>query len=144
MDKRSLARELAMQALYQLDIQGDELLPNIEAFLRENAADDIVFKLALDWTKGTWSHLKECDELLARSVIKWQMSRISCVDKSILRLSAYQLRYCSQIPPKVTINEAIELAKRYSTAQAPGFINGVLDGLLKKLDEGGDENKKAE
>lgn len=143
MDKRSLARELAMQALYQLDIQGDELLPNIEAFLRENAADDIVFKLALDWTKGTWSHLKECDELLARSVIKWQMSRISCVDKSILRLSAYQLRYCSQIPPKVTINEAIELAKRYSTAQAPGFINGVLDGLLKKLDEG-DENKKAE
>jgi len=142
-DKRSLARELAMQALYQLDIQGDELLPNIEAFLRENAADDIVFKLALDWTKGTWSHLKECDELLARSVIKWQMSRISCVDKSILRLSAYQLRYCSQIPPKVTINEAIELAKRYSTAQAPGFINGVLDGLLKKLDEG-DENKKAE
>lgn len=124
-----------MQALYQLDIQGDELLAGIQDFLRENARDDLVYQMALGWTKGAWSRLKECDELLARSVIKWQMSRISSVDKSILRLSAYQLKYCSQIPPKVTINEAIELAKRYSTAQAPGFINGVLDGLLHKIEE---------
>jgi transcription antitermination factor NusB len=91
--------------------------------------------MASTWTKGAWSRLKECDELLSRSVIKWQMARISGVDKSILRLSAYHLKYCSDIPPKVTINEAIELAKRYSTAQAPGFINGVLDGLLRKINE---------
>ena len=137
-----------MQALYQLDIQGDDLLPQIDAFLRENARDDLVFEMASGWTKGTWSHLKECDELLARSVIKWQMARISGVDKGILRLSAYHLRFCSDIPPKVTINEAIELAKRYSTAQAPGFINGVLDGLLRKIQEddapGGDAGDSSE
>jgi len=126
-----------MQAIYQLDVQGDGLLENLQGFLLENAGDNLVFEMAWSWTKGTWSHLRECDELLARSVIKWQMSRISCVDKSILRLAAYQLRYCADIPPKVTINEAIELAKRYSTAQAPGFINGVLDGLLHKIEEDG-------
>jgi transcription antitermination factor NusB len=124
-----------MQALYQLDIQGDVLLASIDQFFLENARDDMVREMASGWTKGAWSQLKECDELLARSVIKWQMSRISSVDKSILRLAAYQLKYCRDIPPKVTINEAIELAKRYSTAQAPGFINGVLDGLLRKLED---------
>jgi transcription antitermination factor NusB len=124
-----------MQALYQLEIQGQDLLADIHSFLRENAQDDLVLEMAWSWTKGAWAHITECDELLARSVIKWQMSRLSSVDKSILRLAAYQLKYCSEIPPKVTINEAIELAKRYSTAQAPGFINGVLDGLLRKLEE---------
>jgi transcription antitermination factor NusB len=124
-----------MQAIYQLDIQGDELLARLYEFLKENARDSLVLEMAWSWTKGTWSRIKECDELLARSVIKWQMSRLSSVDKSILRLAAYQLKYCPEIPPKVTINEAIELAKRYSTAQAPGFINGVLDGLLRKIEE---------
>jgi transcription antitermination factor NusB len=124
-----------MQALYQLDVQGQDLLAGIHDFLRENSKDDLVLEMAWSWAKGAWAHVTECDELLARSVIKWQMSRLSSVDKSILRLAAYQLRYCSEIPPKVTINEAIELAKRYSTAQAPGFINGVLDGLLHKLQE---------
>jgi transcription antitermination factor NusB len=124
-----------MQALYQLDIQGPDMLDGIHRFLKENAKDDLIFDMAWSWTKGAWAHITECDELLARSVIKWQMSRLSSVDKSILRLAAYQLRYCQEIPPKVTINEAIELAKRYSTAQAPGFINGVLDGLMRKIEE---------
>jgi transcription antitermination factor NusB len=124
-----------MQAIYQLDIQGEILLAGIHDFLKENTRDGLVLDMAWSWTKGTWAHIKECDELLARSVIKWQMSRLSSVDKSILRLAAYQLKYCREIPPKVTINEAIELAKRYSTAQAPGFINGVLDGLLRKIEE---------
>jgi len=121
-----------MQLLYQLDIQGTDLLEHIDEFLIENDSDDFVRQLARDWTKATWKNLKQCDELIAASAIKWKLSRLSSVDKSILRLAVYQLGFCPDIPPKVVINEAIELAKKFSTAQSPAFVNGVLDAVLKK------------
>ena len=99
----------------------------------ENEPDLSVCKLASEWTKGAWENLALCDELVAGSTIKWQMSRLSSVDKSILRLSAYQLKFCTDIPPKVVINEAIELAKKFSTDKSPSFVNGVLDAVLKKI-----------
>jgi len=132
-DKRTRARELAMQALYQLDIQGPDLLNRLTEFFIENDPDDLVRKLASEWTKGTWENLAQCDELIVASTIKWQLSRLSFVDKSILRLSVYQLKFCPDIPPRVVINEAIELAKKFSTAQSSAFVNGVLDAILKKL-----------
>ena len=133
MDRRTRARELAMQALYQLDVQGSELLELLGRFFIENEPDDFVRKLASDWTKGTWENLAQCDELIVASTIKWEFSRLSPVDKSILRLAAYQLKFCPNIPPRVVINEAIELAKKFSTAQSSAFVNGVLDAVLKKL-----------
>jgi transcription antitermination factor NusB len=132
-DKRTRARELAFQALYQLDVQGSELLGRLKELFTEADDDDLVFKLAADWTKGTWKNLTQCDELIADSTIRWQFSRISPVDKSILRLAVYQLRFCPDIPPKVAINEAIELAKKFSTDKSGPFVNGVLDAVLKKL-----------
>ncbi len=135
MDRRTKARELAMQALYQLDVQGQDALRSVEGFFRENTDDDLVFKMALDWTKGTWENLKQCDELIVSAAIKWQLARLSQVDRSILRLAVYQLKFCSDVPPKVVLNEAIELAKKFSSAQSPGFVNGVLDAILKKLHE---------
>jgi len=77
--------------------------------------------------------LAQCDELIAASIIKWQFHRLSPVDKSILRLAVYQLKFCPDIPPRVVINEAIELAKKFSTDKSPAFVNGVLDAVLKKL-----------
>jgi transcription antitermination factor NusB len=133
MDKRTRARELTMQALYQLDVQGPDVLEHLGQFFREAYPDDFVRKLAADWSKGTWENLEECDELITGSTIKWQFTRLSPVDKSILRLAVYQLRFCPDIPPKVIINEAIELAKKYSTDKSPGFVNGVLDAVLKKI-----------
>lgn len=133
MDKRTRARELAMQGLYQLDAQGPELLERLGEFFVENESDDFVRKLALDWSRGVWENLARCDELIVASTIKWGLSRLSFVDKSILRLSVYQLKFCPDIPPKVVINEAIELAKKFSTAQSPAFVNGVLDAVLKKI-----------
>jgi transcription antitermination factor NusB len=132
-DKRTRARELAMQALYQLDAQGSDLLEHLGEFFVEGNPDDSVRKLAADWCKGTWENLTRCDELITASAIKWQLSRLSSVDKSILRLAVYQLKFCKDIPPKVVINEAIELAKKFSTAQSPAFVNGVLDAVLKKI-----------
>ncbi len=132
-DKRTRARGLAMQALYQLDVQGPDLLELLGQFFVENESDDSVRRLAWDWTKGTWENLARCDELIADSTIKWQISRLSLVDKSILRLSVYQLRFCPDVPPRVVINEAIELAKKFSSDKSPSFVNGVLDAVLRKL-----------
>jgi transcription antitermination factor NusB len=140
-DKRTKARELAMQALYQLDVQGPELLERLPAeFFALTESDARTRQLAQQWTMGTWAHVAQCDELIAAAAIRWQFSRLSPVDRSILRLAVYQLEFCRDIPPKVVINEAIELAKRFSTEKSGPFVNGVLDAVLKKL---GPENRTA-
>jgi N utilization substance protein B len=124
-----------MQGLFQLDVQGSELLSRLLNFYKEQeACDDMVVQLAMKWTKGTWDNVVRCDELITDSTLKWKISRLSPVDKSILRLSVYHLLFCDDIPEKVVINEAIELAKKYSTEKSPGFINGVLDAIKKKLE----------
>jgi transcription antitermination factor NusB len=133
MDKRSRARELTMQALYQLDVQGNDAFETLNSFFTESEKDFVIGKLARSWTKGTWDNLIECDELIIAATIKWQFARLSPVDRSILRLSVYHLKYCPDIPPKVVINEAIELAKKFSTDKSPAFVNGVLDAILKKI-----------
>lgn len=135
MDHRTKARQLAMQALFQLDVQGSSLLPDLDDFFRENATELPVRTLASDWTRGAWANLPACDELITAAALKWKLSRLSQVDKSILRLSVYHLKFCSDIPPKVTINEAIELAKKFGTDKSPSFVNGVLDGVLRKMQE---------
>jgi transcription antitermination factor NusB len=132
-DKRTRARELAMQGLYQLDVQGDNILATLRDFFIENEQDELIRNLALEWTKEANKHQAACDELITASTLKWGLSRLCPVDKSILRLAVYQLKFCTDIPPKVTINEAIELAKKYSTDKSPAFINGVLDAILKKI-----------
>ena len=132
-DKRTRARELAIQGLYQLDVQGPNLLESIDEFFTEAESNESVRKLASDWTRQTWQNLAPCDELIAASTIKWQFDRLSPVDKSILRLAVFQLKFCPDIPPKVTINEAIELAKKFGADKSPAFVNGVLDAVFKKL-----------
>ena len=133
MDKRTRARELTMQALYQFDVQGPDVLEPLKQFFIEADTNNVVRSLASEWMKGTSENLEKCDELITASTIKWQFTRLSPVDRSILRLSVYQLKFCPDIPPKVVINEAIELAKKFSTDKSPGFVNGVLDAVLKKL-----------
>jgi transcription antitermination factor NusB len=135
-DPRTKARQLAMQALFQLDVQGPSLLPDLDDFFRENAPEELTVRtLASDWTRGAWANLPACDDLITAAAIKWKLSRLSQVDKSILRLSVYHLKFCGDIPPKVTINEAIELAKKFGTDKSPSFVNGVLDGVLRKMQE---------
>ncbi|MEJ2649210.1 MAG: transcription antitermination factor NusB [Sedimentisphaerales bacterium] len=133
MDRRTRARELTMQALYQLDVQGNDAFENLGRFFTESEKDVSIGQLAWNWTKGTWDNLAQCDELIIAATIKWQFARLSPVDKSILRLSVYHLKFCPDIPPKVIINEAIELAKKFSTDKSPAFVNGVLDAILKKV-----------
>jgi transcription antitermination factor NusB len=132
-DPRTKARQLAMQALCQLDVQGSSVLADLKDFFTENTTDMAVRKLASDWTKGTWENVEACDVLITEAALKWKLTRLSMVDRSILRLSVYQLKFCSDMPPKVAINEAIELAKTFGSDKSPSFVNGVLDGVLRKL-----------
>lgn len=134
MDRRTKAREMAMQALYELDVQGKDLFEHLRGFLAEQDNDNTVRKLAFDWAKGTWENLADCDELITASTIRWDIGRLSFVDRSILRLAIYQLKFCDDIPPRVVINEAIEIAKKFSNDKSASFVNGVLDAVLKKLE----------
>ncbi|MDD5011411.1 MAG: transcription antitermination factor NusB, partial [Phycisphaerae bacterium] len=90
-------------------------------------------EMAEKWAKGAWQVVADCDGLIAQAAVKWEMSRLNQVDRSILRLGTYQLKYCPDIPAKVVINEAIELAKKFSAESSSGFVNGVLDAIYRKL-----------
>jgi N utilization substance protein B len=113
-------------------------------FFSENEGDERTRKLAWEWTSGTWAKVAECDELITGATIRWQFSRLSPVDRSILRLAVYQLKNCPEVPPKVVINEAIELAKKYSTEKSGPFVNGVLDAVLKKLRDAGQKKDNSQ
>jgi transcription antitermination factor NusB len=147
--KRTQAREVAVQALYQFDALrrigggglpgGEKAIEEVERFIDRHSPDPEVRAFARELTQGACERLDEIDALLAQVVDNWKVERIAAMDRAILRLAAYELSERRDIPPKVSINEAIEIAKRYSTAQSGGFVNGVLDKLLqmrKALPEG--------
>lgn len=137
-DRRTQARHIAMQALYQLDVQGPDFIGQLDLFINDFADDDLVKKLARQWSYGTYESLVACDALISAAAIKWDMSRLSPVDKAILRLAAYQMKFCEDIPRKVVINEAIEIAKTFSGQQSPRFVNGVLDAILRNISRSDD------
>ncbi len=132
-DRRTMARELVMQAICQMDVQGQAAFEMLDRFFAENTQDAEVRKLAEKWAKGVWEKMNDCDMLITAAAVKWELSRLNQVDRSILRLGAYQLKYCPEIPEKVVINEAIEMAKKYSTESSPAFVNGVMDAIFKKI-----------
>ena len=132
-DPRRLGRQLALQFLYQLDMQEGAGLDRMPGFLDEYSDDSEARALAENWIKGVWGMHQRLDELIGRLSENWDLSRISRVDRSNLRLAVYQLIECPDIPAKVVINEAVELAKTFSTAQAPAFVNGVIDAVRKAI-----------
>jgi len=134
-DYRRLARQVALQYLHQLTVQKGANLDQLESFLTEFTDDHRARPLAREWIEGTWRNLDRIDHLIQKNSHHWDLNRISLVDRTNLRLAVYQLMFCLDIPPKVVINEAIELAKLFSTAQAPAFINGLLDVIRKEIAE---------
>lgn len=130
---RRQSRQLALQFLYQLDAQKGNNIDQIDTFLVEFCSDMKIRQLAKSWIKGAWMNLEQINKMISAASKNWDIARISNIDRSNLRLAIYQLLDCPDIPPKVVINEAIELAKEFSTSQAPVFINGVLDTIAKKI-----------
>ncbi|MBI9016029.1 MAG: transcription antitermination factor NusB [Phycisphaerae bacterium] len=130
---RRQSRQLALQFLYQLDVQKGRPIEMLDKFLAENTADLEIRKIARQWIRGTWNGLAHIDATIKEVSANWDINRISIVDRSNLRLAIYQLLDCPDVPAKVVINEAIELAKVFSTAQSSKFVNGVLDAVVKKM-----------
>ena len=129
MKKRTRARELALQFLYQIDLLGADMIDELPAFLRQEERDSQTCRFARRIVEGTHEQRAPIDEEIQRVAQNWQISRMAVIDRNVLRLATYELLYCDDIPPKVAINEAIELGKRYSTQNSGAFINGILDKI---------------
>ncbi|MCL6519680.1 MAG: transcription antitermination factor NusB [Armatimonadetes bacterium] len=129
---RRAARELALNVLYQVDIA--RILPQeaLDTALKNAKLEESSAKFAEELVKGTLEHLKEIDERLKRLSVGWELQRQPAVDRNILRMAIFEILYLDQIPPSVSINEAVELAKKYSTEDSGRFVNGVLGALLRE------------
>ncbi len=134
MGLRRKSREIALQFLFGHDFQhrsGDQ--ESIEAELAEFGANFDAGRQALPYVRqlvyGISSRLDEINALLAAHSHNWRLERMSLVDRNILRIAVFEMRYCDDVPARVAINEALEIAKRYSIADSVPFINGILDSL---------------
>ncbi|MBI3326767.1 MAG: transcription antitermination factor NusB [Nitrospinae bacterium] len=133
MGTRRKARELAVQLLYQHDLAKTDPEAAMALFWEHFPADPEVREFCGQLIIGTLDRLTVIDELLAEASEHWALDRMSAVDRNILRLAAHELSDRPDIPPNVSINEAIEIAKKYSTQDAAVFINGVLDRVKRTL-----------
>lgn len=132
MRKRTKSREYALQMLYQMDIRHAVPEQIVGEFWQENESPDEVKVFANQLVKGTTEHLEEIDPLIAQHADNWNLKRMAVIDRNILRLGVFELMHMNDAPPKVCINEAIELAKRFGDAESGKFINGILDAIHKK------------
>jgi len=132
MGARRKARELALQMLYQHDLSGN--LPDaiVETFedLQKSKANTREFATRI--FRGTLDHLAEIDEMITAQADNWRLSRMAVVDRNIIRMSVYEFMHENDTPKLVIIDEAIEIAKKFGTQKSSQFINGILDGILKR------------
>lgn len=136
---RRQARILAMQALCQWDAQGDDSTETLKEFLSATADRDsspAVAVFAAELVTAFWTDRRTIDDLIASAAIKWDLSRISPVERNVMRVSIVEMMG-ERAPPKVALNEAIEIGRVYGGADSPRFINGVLDVILKRLQQNG-------
>lgn len=144
MKKRTRARELALQALYQLDIQGDEFTSFVADFLKAEEPDEETVEFALGLVRGVVTERDEVDARISAVAQNWDISRMAVIDRNVLRMATFELLFRDEIPPKVSINEAIELGKRYSTKNSGAFINGILDRIKTANDDTLSESPSSE
>ncbi|NWF50871.1 MAG: transcription antitermination factor NusB [Ignavibacteriaceae bacterium] len=138
--KRRLARERVLQILYACEMEGNSLNDLVQNVLIDlsNEADK---KFSQELIQKVTLNKKIFDEMISKRVANWEMNRIALIDKILLRMAICELLYFEDIPPKVSINEAIEIAKIYSTSASGKFINGILDAILNELKETGKLHK---
>ncbi|MBO9129712.1 transcription antitermination factor NusB [Bacillus sp. 165] len=129
--KRRMAREKAMQALYQIDISGDiEPKVAIENTLEEGETSDEFLE---DLVVGCVQHKAELDGLISKHLENWKLERVGTVDRNILRIAVYEMKFMKDIPENVTMNEAIEVAKVFGDEESKRFINGVLSKVKQSI-----------
>jgi len=134
MGKRRKAREVALQFLYQLDQTGaDDPTPFEDDFWGRHPVDEGARAFAASLVRGTKAQQPKIDAIIAETAEHWDLERMAVVDRNILRMAVYELLCEPTVPGKVAINEAIEIAKKFGTAESSRFINGVLDRIHREL-----------
>ena len=129
MGARRRSRELAMQVLFYMDMSRSDSKELLELYCKNFPISKKILPFFLELVKGV-IHLKsEIDSIIERFSSNWKISRMSCVDRNILRIAVYELLFCKDIPSKVSINEAIDIGKKFGTEDTGAFINGILDGV---------------
>ena len=134
MTRRSRAREVALQLLFQHDHNPGVDRSVIERFVRDRLRDAASEPFCLSLYDGVLTHLETIDQRLTEAAENWRLPRMAAVDRNVLRLGAYELANSSDTPASVALDEAIELGRRFGSAESPAFVNGVLDRLLKNLE----------
>ncbi len=129
MGRRRKARELALQILFQLDSGQENLKEAVETFWFLHRHPREIKDFANRLVKGAQGNLKAIDQKIAHYAEHWEIKRMPTVDRNILRLGAYEILYCPDIPVKVSLNEAVELAKKFSTEKSSQFVNALLDRI---------------
>jgi len=143
--KRRLAREIAVQSMYQMEMNevdaNEAVTMLLTEAMEENESEvelsdiDATRAFVLELINGTWSRKDAIDALLEDYLKGWQISRLSKVDRQVLRLATYEMIFRDDVPGKVAVNEAIELAKHFGTAESGKFVNGVLGKMIEDVDQ---------
>lgn len=123
-----------MQALFQLDAQGGDALEQTDALLAEADLDADTKTFAASLVRGAWQRRSKIDKLIAQVSHRWSVARMGGVDRALIRLAVFEMLDPDGAPHPVVINEAIELAKRYGTAESAPFVNGMLDAISQQLE----------
>ena len=129
MRKRTQAREAALQILYHRDINPEPVESLLPSFWESAPVLPEVREYAERLVQGTLLHLDEIDETLAKYAEHWNLRRMAVVDRNIMRFAVYELLFVEEVPPKVVINEAVNIAKKFSQEESGKFVNGILDKI---------------
>lgn len=132
MRKRTQARECALQILYQSDIRKETPEKLFLDFWRDNEVGAEVSDFASSLVLGTLKNMKRIDETITSYASNWKLNRMAVIDRNVLRLATYELLFCDDIPQKVSINEAVDLAKKFGDTESGKFVNGILDKISKE------------
>ncbi len=132
---RRTSRELALRALFQIDVAHISPEAAVEAVSDAERYSDDTLAFARDLVLGAAGHAARINSVIEKYARGWSLERMANVDRNILRLAMYELLFLPDIPPSVSVDEAVELAKRYSTAESGRFVNGVLGNVIRNLEE---------
>jgi transcription antitermination factor NusB len=137
MRKRTVSREFALQVLYQLDITRDTPEAALENFwsVRTDEVEAEFKEFTSKLVKGVVSHIEEIDKKISEYAANWQLKRMAVVDRNIMRMGCFEILYCDDIPSKVSINEAVDLAKKFSGIEAGKFVNAILDKVKIEIEK---------
>ncbi|GBC97949.1 N utilization substance protein B [bacterium HR17] len=134
MQGRRHAREIALQMLFQADVGNLPIDEAVEVTLADAPdLDESVRRYATALAKGVWAHRAELDAHLRAAAAHWSVERMAAVDRNLLRIALYEILFVDDVPYRVAINEAVELAKKYGGAESRRFVNGVLGAITRKL-----------